>query len=255
MENRSEPGKGIQDATVTEYSLAIGQSKKWLTIAQISLYLPLLVFISGWAYFFFSPPLVKEVLLNEKGAVYRTDSVSQSVSTEGELKQFVIDVVTTSLSMDYISFSHKKRYDEILRKIHPVSMPDLRDIIRPYFDESIYPQVISNLESLPWVDEMHIQKRRVIVNVSSPPIQNGDGSGFELENGRLVMPYRGTVFVLTRGYQQQEKRYRVDYVIKAERKPSGVAIKRNDYFFSAMIPDGDPEWRITQYSFEAKRER
>lgn len=251
--------KAIQASSVGDYTdhRQVTESlKKLRVMSLVFLSLPLITmmffFIGSHLY---TPPK-RDILLNHLGSLYREEDLTKTVDSEGEVKQLALDWMSVIFNSNHLSFLSDEDYAELLSGKRPTSLPDHRDLIRNYFSEQSYSDVIKNLQSAPWMTDFRTQKRRSIAQFYSPPIHSGENVGFSVNSaGRLEVKYAGYFYVNSRGFKSTDRLFRVDYDIVMERKPNNVYPVLPKYFFQSMVLSNTTAWRISKLTWNAKRER
>lgn len=251
--------KALQQSSVDSYmdhGQATLQLKKMRTFSLIMFSLPLISMIIFFIGSHLYTPPKRDVLLNHLGSLYREEDLTKTVDSEGEVKQLALDWMGVIFNSNYQSFLSDEHYAELLSNKRPTSLPDHRDLIRNYFSEQSYQEVIKNLQSAPWMTDFRTQKRRTLAQFYSPPIHAGEDVGFSVNDaGRLEVKYAGYFYVNSRGFKSADRLFRVDYNIVMERKPNNVYPELPKYFFQAMVPANTTSWRISKLTWDAKRER
>lgn len=224
--------------------------------AYISFSLPLFVLLGTLCFSLLYTPTPRDILFNHFGALYRQEDLTKSTLSEGEVKQLATKWITHVFSYNHVSFSDEKVYSELMSGKRSTSLPDHRDEIRAYFSDDAYPDVISSLEKAPWMADFREQRRGNNVSFYTPPSQDGQGAELYLSaSNRLSARYKGYLYISSSGYRVPERFYRVDFEVVLERKPNNVSSKMPAYFFPPMVPDNFSEWRFTEFTWSAKRER
>lgn len=230
--------------------------KKWKLIYVMSLFLPVASWLVYISVSVSSEPKVREVLLNHFGAVYREEDLTKTTLSEGEVKQFLAEIMLVTFDYDYLGFTSPNRYKDYLKGKVDSDIPDHRDKIRPFYSESAHKEVVRLLEREEWMKQS-IQERRIVrVAITSPPVRKNAGQDFYIgEDSRLNVGYEGFIYVTSRSSIGKTLRYRLDYDVDLERRTVIPEYNMPDYFFGPLVKDYNHEWRIKSISWKTSRRR
>lgn len=198
-------------------------------------------------------PSDKLVLLTHVNSVYLNEDLTQTTSTEGELKQWVYETLQSTFTYDYLSFLPPDAYAKTVNGELYTDLPDHRDKIRAFFNDEALGKIISSLEEAPWSFRFTEERRRLNFSMTTPPTTRGTASDFKVENGRLVRDFNGYFYIISQGFKRKDARYRIDFTVTIERRPNATKQDAKNYFFRPMAPDNNTEWRIKDLGWSAKR--
>lgn len=224
---------------------------RWFYIFTVFLFFALSVFYAAYSYLY--TPERRMLLLTHVDSVYRNEDLTQSNTSEGELKQFVYDVLKKTFTYNFLSFADQVTYDKLLKKELYTDLPDHRDFLRPLFNEEAHREVIKNLKDAPWMFRFIEERRRLIFSMTLPPTTRGAQDASAVVDGRLTRDFNGHFFLISQGFNRKTARYKINYQIVMERRPNATLQEANDYFFRPMVPDNNFEWRVKQFSWTTEK--
>lgn len=224
---------------------------RWLYLTTL---LSIFVIISAYSMFNLSfTPEARLLLLTHVNSVYLNEDLTQTNTSEGELKQFLHETLADSFTYDYLSFLPQETYKKMVNGELFTELPDQRDRIRAFYSEDAREKLITSLEEAPWNYRFEEERRRLVFSMTTPPTKRGVGAGSEVKNGRLTSDFNGYFYVISQGYNRKSARYRIDFTVRMERRANATRQEAKGYFFRPMAPDNHSEWRINDLQWTAKR--
>ncbi|MEG3764862.1 hypothetical protein [Alteromonas sp. 14N.309.X.WAT.G.H12] len=241
-------------ATEKNNDEALVKTRKWmwfyfLTLAATIGYFALYI---GYIAVVFKPSQ-KMILLNQINAVYSDEDLAKTNVSEGEIKQFIVDVIKKTFTYDYLSYVSEEEYQTLLTGEKEVDIPDHRDFIKNLYSGEALEQMLDDLSGAPWMNAFYRDRRYVQSHIFSPPIKEGYKGWTVNDDGRLNIGYTGYFFVISKSHGKRTFRYRIDYHIVAERKPNPIMEHVETYYFYPLVPMNTFEWQIKTFEWEAKR--
>jgi hypothetical protein len=236
--------------------VALNSLKKWKTIYLITLLAPFMLLLGYLFTSVSSEPKVRNVLLNSIGAVYRHEDLSKSMMSEGEVKQLLHDNLLTMFTYDYLSFLSPPEYEKLVSGEGNQDLPDHRDAVRPIMSPSAHRHFVDTLMNEEWMRQSGREHRIVRMTITSPPTSVSTTQDFALSsNGRLEVAYNGFFYITSRSNTGKTYRYRLDYDVTMERKTVVPDYVMPKYFFSPLVVEDNPEWRIKSFTWKSSRKR
>lgn len=226
---------------------------RWFRWGYYFSVLSILASIAGYSIFNATyKPDAELVLLTHVNSVYINEDLTQTHTTEGELKQFLHEVLHDSFTYDYLSFLPKETYTRTVNGELYSDLPDHRDKIRAFYRDDALEAFIDSLEKAPWAYRFEEEKRRTVFSMTTPPTTR-NAKLTAIVNGRLVSEFNGYFYVISQGFNRKTARYRVDFTASLERRPNAMKQETKSYFFRPMAPDNNSEWRIQNLTWTSKR--
>jgi len=230
--------------------------KKWKWLYMATLFLPVLSWLVYIGASVTSTPTVRQVLLNHFGAVYREEDLTQTTLSEGEVKQFLTEILLETFEYDYLNFASPDRYRDYLSGKADSDIPDHRDKIRPFYSKRAHKTVVKLLEGEEWMKQAIKERRLVRVAITSPPVRKNAGQDFYMgDDNRLNVGYHGFLYVTSRSPAGKTLRFRIDYDVDLERRTVVPEYDMPDYFFGPLVKDYNNEWRVKSLSWKTSRRR
>jgi hypothetical protein len=232
------------------------RSLRWYKLGYMStLALPIVLMVLYALYSLFYSPVNQLVLLNNLGAVYQGEDLSETSYSEGELKQEVADTLVQIFNYDYLDFAKEARYRKRLSGEDTSDLPDHRDKLRAFMSDGAYQKVVNKLINSPWQADLYRYRRNVNGILTRPPVKSqvvGGAMWDAAEDGRLRAVYTGFMYVLAKGHGQRLYRYQLDYSITMERKPPAVKAIKKEHYFAPLVPLNTSEWEVVDFEWTAE---
>lgn len=211
------------------------------------------VMIGYTAYNLSYTPETRMLLLTHVNAVYRNEDLTQTTTSEGELKQWLYELLDKTFTYNYLSFTQEETYQKLVSGELHSDLPDHRDTLRPFFNDVAYASIVSSLNDAPWMFRFSEEKRRTTFSMTTPPSTRGASTVESVQDGRLVREFNGYFYVISQSNNRKAARYRVDFKALLERRPNATNQEAKKYFFRPMAPDNNSEWRIRELTWTPKR--
>lgn len=225
--------------------------RKYKTLYFASLLIPLGLFVIYSLYSLWYTPAVRTILINQLGGVYISEDLTKSNVSQGEVKQFLADAIKFSFTYNYINFSQQDKYEKKLSKEIDSDLPDHRDAISPYYSRDEWKSMVTRLEEAPWIRRFYYGRYKMFANMSSPPLQSGQGGWYVSDDKRLNIDYEGDFFVRLTGYNVKDQVFKIEYKATLERKTMVTSVNPDMYYFAARVPVNTFEWRIKSFDWKA----
>jgi hypothetical protein len=199
-------------------------------------------------------PEVEDVLLNQQGGIFGGEDLSQSSLSEGQVKQLFYEIVSKSLSYDYLSFASKEKYQEYIRGDESVDLPDHRDVLAPWFTDGAYKALLSDVAEMPWMNDFYNERIQLFVKTSRPPVRLNISQNWRTNSaGELEASYSGFVYVDSRSPVTRNHSYRVDYEGTIKRVPLSRFEHSKGYYFPALVDLNTSGWKVSNLKLEVTR--
>lgn len=225
--------------------------RKYKTLYFATFLVPVGIFIAYGLYSLWYSPAVRTILLNQLGGIYISEDLTKTNVSQGEIKQFFADSLKDTFTYNYINFSQNDKYAQKINKEIDSDLPDHRDAISPYYNESEWKSMVSRLEDAPWKSRFYYGRYKMFANISTPPVQSGQGGWYVSDDKRLNIDYEGSFFVRLSGYNVKDQVFKVEYKATLERKAMMTSVNQDSYYFPATVPVNTFEWQVKHLDWEA----
>lgn len=233
--------------------VAVKKLKKWEFLFWASLLLSATVYLGYAAYVISYKPIQQKILLNQLGGVYSSEDLNMTNVSEGEVKQFAYKAIRKAFTYHYINFRQQPTYKKLLDGTESSSMPDHRDTLAPFFGKSARESLIDSLEKSPWSNRFYSQRRQVRPIFLSPPEKKTSDGFYKSNDGRLKVDYSGRFFINVVADGEKTNLFKIEYEVTLERKPLLIRKRDVGYYFAPMVPRNTFEWRVSEFTWKAKR--
>tara|TARA_B100000929_G_scaffold8378_1_gene7142 strand:- start:92286 stop:92996 length:711 start_codon:yes stop_codon:yes gene_type:complete len=234
--------------------MAKRKDKLWQYLYVTSFFAILLTPVGFIAFNELYSPEVKSALFNRNNGLYQNEDLTKTDSHEGEVKQYIVDVMEDTFDFSYLDFVTDSDYQKLINGEKDQDIPDLRDFIRPHYSSKAHKKVVRLLSDAPWVSMLYRDRGYIKPVTSQPPIRRNSNSWSTNSQGRLYGIYDGSVVArLMLPDRSDSRRYRVDYTVTITRKPLLFENSRKQYFFQPLVKRNVGEWFLTDVEWSISR--
>ena len=151
--------------------MAKRKDKLWQYLYAASFFAILLAPVGFIAFNELYSPEVKSALFNRNNGLYQNEDLTKTDSHEGEVKQYIVDVMEETFDFSYLDFVTDADYKKLLNGEKDQDIPDLRDFIRPHYSSKAHRKVVRLLSDAPWISMLYRDRGYIKPVTSQPPIR------------------------------------------------------------------------------------